>query len=140
VKRRALGRGRLLIVIGALVTLIGLVPTWWVLGGTVTIRQSGNGFSGVGIIIFLAALAALAVVTLPYARRDGESGLDTPAVYAFLALAAIVAFLWRAYEIYQLGGLGLPPASLGLWLTGVGLLVIVWGVGEVLTEKPPSTY
>ena len=139
-KRRALGRGRLLIVIGALVTLIGLVPTWWVLGGTVTIRQSGNGFSGVGIVIFLASLALLAVVTLPYARRDGESSLDVPLVYVLLAFAAIAAFLWRAYEIYLTGGLGLPPSSLGVWLTAAGLLVTAWGVGEVLVEKPPPTY
>ena len=138
-KRRALGRGRLLIVIGALVTLVGLVPTWWVLGGTVTTRQSGNGFSGVGIVIFLTALALLAVVTLPYARRDGESSLDTPLVYVILAVAAIAAFLWRAYEIFQIGALGLPPASLGVWLTGIGLLVVAWGVGDVFTEKPPST-
>ena len=139
-KRRALGRGRLLIVIGSLITLAGLVPTWWVLGGTVTLRQSGNGFSGVGIVIFLAALALLAVVTLPYARRDGESALDTPGVYVLLALAAIAAFVWRAYEIYQIGGLGLPPSSLGVWVTAIGLLVVGWGVGEIFTEKPPTTY
>ena len=139
-KRRALGRGRLLIVVGALITLVGLVPTWWMLGGTVTMRQSGNGFSGVGIVIFLAALAMLAVVTLPYARRDGESTLDTPAVYVLLAFAAIATFLWRAYEIYQIGGLGLPPASLGVWITAAGLLVVTWGVGEVFTEKAPPTY
>ena len=139
-KRRALGRGRLLMVIGALITLVGLVPTWWVLGGTVTLRQSGNGFSGVGIVIFLAALALLAVVTLPYARRDGESALDAPSVYVFLAFAAIAAFAWRAYEIYQTGALGLPPASLGVWVTAVGLLIVAWGVGEVFVEKPPPTY
>lgn len=139
-KRRALGRGRLLIVIGALVTLVGLVPTWWVLGGTVTMRQSGNGFSGVGIVIFLACLALLAVVTLPYARRDGESSLDTPPVYVLLAFAAIAAFVWRAYEIYRIGALALPPSSLGAWITAAGLLVVAWGVAEVFTERPPSTY
>jgi hypothetical protein len=140
VKRRALGRGRLLIIVGALITLVGLIPTWWMLGGTVTLRQSGNGFSGVGIVIFLAALALLFVITLPYARRDGESALDTPLVYVALATVAIGAFVWRAYEIFQVGGLGLPPASIGVWVTAIGLLVVVWGVGDVFTEKPPSTY
>ena len=139
-KRRALGRGRLLIVIGALTTVVGLIPTWWVLGGMVTTRQSGNGFTGVGIVIFLAALALLAVVTLPYARRDGESALDTPLVYMAIAAIAVGAFLWRAYEILQFGGLGLPPASPGVWVTGIGLLIVAWGVGDVFTEKPPSTY
>jgi hypothetical protein len=94
----------------------------------------------VGIVIFLAALAMLAVVTLPYARRDGESSLDTPLVYVSLAFAAIAAFLWRAYEIFQTGGLGLPPSSIGVWLTAAGLLVVAWGVGETFVEKPPSTY
>ena len=112
-KRRALGRGRLLIVLGALITLVGLIPTWWVLGGTVTIRQSGNGFTGVGIVIFLAALALLAVVTLPYARRDGKSTLDTPLVYVAIAAIAVGAFLWRAYEILQFGGLVCRPRPLG---------------------------
>jgi hypothetical protein len=140
VKRRALGRGRLLIVIGALITVVGLVPTWWTLGGTVTIRQSGNGFTGVGIVIFLAALALIAVVTLPYARRDGESSLDTPGVYVALAFAAIAAFVWRGYEIYQFGGLGLPPASAGFWITALGLLIVIFGVADVFTEKPRPTY
>ena len=138
--RRALGRGRLLIVTGALITLLGLIPTWWTLGGTVTQRQSGNGFEGPGILIFLAALGLMAVVTLPFASRNGDSALDRSATYVVLALVAIGAFLWRGYEIVQFGGLGLPPASIGLWLTGAGLLVVAWGVGEVVTENPRSSY
>ena len=137
-KRRALGRGRLLVIIGAVITLAGLVPTWWVLGGTVTMRESGNGLQGVGIVIFLAALGLLAVITLPYANREGESRFDRPAVYVALAGAAIAAFAWRAYDIFQFGGLGLPPASLGVWVTDLGLLVVTWGVADVFTEKPPA--
>ena len=136
--RRALGRGRLLVVIGALLTLVGLVPQWWALGGTVTTRQSGNGFEGVGIIIFLAALALLALVTLPFASREGNSALDRPSAYVVLAMTAIAAFLLRVYQISQFGGLGLPPGSIGLWISGAGLLIVAWGVGEVLTEKPQA--
>jgi hypothetical protein len=140
VTRRALGRGRVLIVIGAIVTLVGLVPSWWMLGGTVTLRESGNGFEGVGILIFLAALGLLAVVTLPFATRDGESALDRPLVYAILAVVAIGAFVWRVFEISRFSGLDLPPGSLGMWITGAGLIVVAWGAAEVLIEKPPASY
>lgn len=138
--RRALGRGRLLVVVGAVTALIGMIPPWWSVGGSVTQTQSGNGFEGTGILVFLSALGLLALVTLPFASRDGESALDRPAVYAAAAIAAIGAFLYRVYEISQFGGLGLPTQSLGLWVTGAGLLLVAWGVGDILTEKSPTIY
>ena len=136
--RRALGRGRILVALGALVSLFGLFPAWWSLVRTNAIALSGNGLEGVGIVIFLAALALLALITLPYATRDGESPLDRPAGYVLLALLAIGAFLFRVYEISQAATLGLPMEAPGLWLTGVGLLIIVWGVADMLTERPPT--
>jgi hypothetical protein len=30
----------------------------------------------------------------------------------------------------------LPFDAPGLWLTGAGLLLVAWGVGEILTERP----
>ena len=136
--RRALGRGKLLVVCGAIAALAGLVLPWWVVARTGVAALSGNGFQGAGIIVFLAALALLAVVTMPFASRDGESALDRPAVYAVVAIAAIGAFLFRVYEISQFGGLGLPTESLGLWITGAGLLLIAWGVGDILTDRSPQ--
>jgi hypothetical protein len=136
--RRALGRGRLLVVLGALVALAGMVPAWWRLARTNALALSGNGLEGAGIIIFLAALALLAVVTLPYATRDGNSALDRPASYVLLALLAVGAFLFRAFEISRFAALGLPTEAPGLWLTGLGLVVVVWGVADLLTERPPT--
>ena len=136
--RRALGRGRLLVVLGALVTLAGMVPAWWKLARTNAPALSGSGLEGAGIIVFLAALALLAVVTLPYATRDGDSSLDRPVSYVLLGLVAIGAFLFRVFEISRFTNLGLPQEAPGLWLSGLGLLIVVWGVADVLGERPPT--
>jgi hypothetical protein len=139
VTRRALGRGRLLIVLGSVAALVGMFLPWWVVDRTNLVDLSGNGFEGIGIFVFLAALLLLALVTLPFATRDGESGLDRPIVYVVVALAALGSFLWRVFEISQFGGLALTQVF-GLWVTGAGLLLIVWGVADILTERPPATY
>jgi hypothetical protein len=139
VTRRALGRGRFLVVIGSIATLVGMVPPWWVVERTGQASLSGNGFDGAGLIVFLAALALLAIVVMPFASRDGESALDSGPVYIVVALVAIGAFLWRLYEIVQFGGL-VPAQTIGLWITGAGLLVVAWGVGDILTERSPTTY
>ena len=136
--RRALGRGRLLVVLGASVTLVGMVPAWWRLARTNAPALSGSGLEGAGIIIFLTALALLAVVTLPYATRDGISSLDRPASYVLLGLMAIGAFLFRIFEISRFTNLGQPLEAPGLWLSGLGLLIVVWGVADLLSERPPA--
>jgi hypothetical protein len=138
--RRALGRGRLLVVIGALITLAGMIPSWWKLPRTNATALSGNGLEGAGIIIFLGALALIAVVVLPYATRAGDSSLDRPASYVLLALIAVGAFLFRMFEISRFTSLGLPTEALGMWLSGLGLVIVVWGVADLLTEKPPAIY
>lgn len=134
--RRALGRGRWLIALGSLVCIIGIVPAWWRIARTNAEALSGNGLEGVGIVVFLSSLAMLAVITLPYASRHGDSSLDRPAAFVLLAGMATAAFLMRIYEIITFNALGLPFEAPGLWLTGAGLLLVAWGVGEILTERP----
>ena len=136
--RRALGRGRILVALGALVSLAGMLLPWWTLTRTNTSALTGNGLEGAGIVVFLADLALLALITLPYATRDGASPLDRPAGYVLLALLAIGSFLFRVYEISRFAALGLPQETPGLWLTGAGLLILTWGVGDLLTERPPT--
>ena len=132
--RRALGRGRFLVVVGSLTALVGMVAPWWVVERTGQAALSGNGFEGAGLLVFLAALALLFVVVLPFASRDGESPLDRAPMYIVLALVAVAAYLWRVYEIYQFGGI-VPTQTIGLWITGAGLVILVWGVGDILTER-----
>ena len=138
--RRALGRGRLLVVSGAIASLAGMFLPWWVVARTGLSPLSGNGFQGAGIVVFLCVLGLLALVTLPFASRDGESALDRPAAYVAIAAGAIGAFLFRVYEISQFGGLGQPTQLLGLLITGAGLLILAWGVGDILTERPRLNY
>jgi hypothetical protein len=135
--RRALGRGRFLVVVGSLTALVGMVPPWWVVERTGQAALSGNGFEGAGLLVFLAALALLFVVVLPFASRDGESPLDRAPMYIVLALVAVAAYLWRVYEIYQFAGI-VPTQTIGLWITGAGLIILVWGVGDILSEKPSA--
>jgi hypothetical protein len=137
--RRALGRGRFLVIVGSLVTLAGMVPVWWVIERTGLPSITGNGFEGAGLVVFLCCLAMLAVIVLPFASRDRDSALDRAPVYFILLIAAAGAYLWRIYEIVQIGGL-VPTQTIGLWVTGGGLLIIAWGVGDIWTEKPRDAW
>jgi hypothetical protein len=137
--RRALGRGRLLVGIGAIVTVAGLIPLWWAVERTGGVPISGNGLQGAGIVIFLSAMAMLAVIVLPATTRDGDSAVDRPVTYVVLALLAVGAYLLRLYEISAFASLGLPLDAPGLWMTGVGLAIIAWGVAEIVVERPPES-
>ena len=136
--RRALGRGRLLVVIGALASLAGLVPPWWLVQRTNLPDLSANGVQGIGVVIFLAALTLMAIVVLPFATRDGTSSLDKPLVYGLIAVVAIAAYAWKLFEISQAAGIGLPTQAPGLWVTGAGLAIVAWGVGLIVTDRPPE--
>ena len=127
---------------GALVTLIGCVPAWWTVGGTVTQAQSGNAFAfpGTGIVVFLAAIALIGVVVIPYATRDGEAGVDRPLVYGALLVVALGALVLEVLRISGFGGLGLPDRAAGLWLAAVGLAIVALGLVDLLTERPPARY
>jgi hypothetical protein len=140
VTRRSLGRGRLVVVLGALIVLAGSLPAWWTIGGTVTEAQSGNAFDfpASGILVFLAAVVMLFVVVLPYATRDGEVGIDRPLIYGLLILVAVGAFAVRVYQIAGFDGLGLPDQAPGLYITAAGLLVLGWSLVELIAERPAA--
>jgi hypothetical protein len=130
-----------LIVVGALAALVGLVPTWWIVQRTALPDLSGNGLQGpFGVAVFLSCLALLALVTMPFASRSGESSLDRPAAYVVLTVVAILGFGWRLYEISQFAGVPMPTSSPGIYITGLGLLVVAWGVGEILTDRRARDY
>jgi hypothetical protein len=138
VTRRSIGRARLIVSLGATLILAGSLPAWWTVGGRVTEALSGNAFDdgSVAIVVFLAAVALLFIVVLPFATRDGEAGVDRPLSYGLVWLAAIVAFGARLYQINEFGGLGLPDRSPGLWLTALGLVIVAGGVVDMLGERP----
>jgi hypothetical protein len=139
VKPRGIGRARLVMAAGALLTAAGCFLPWWSVGGTVTEQHTGNAFDSVpGMLVFATALAIVAVMVLPYATRSRYSPFDRRAVYVLLLALAVVAFIARLVQISapDFGGLGLPQVIPGAWITGAGLVIVLFGVIELFSEPP----
>ena len=134
--RRGMGRGRFLVAVGALVTLIGCFPPWYRAGGDVLPALTGNAFEGAGILVFVAAVALLALILLPYAAGDERMSLDRGAVFLVAAGVGVAGFLLRLLQMTDRPGIGPPDRSPGLRLAGLGLAIVGWGVAEILSERP----
>jgi hypothetical protein len=142
--RRGLGRGRAMIGIGAVLAIIGLVLPWWTaFGGDSGLpTQTGNGFDGAGIAVFVASIGLLALLVLPYASNSGSSSLDRPIVFALLGGVAVAGLVIQLVQLWTGGSLDPWPLDQGpgMWLCILGVVLIAWGVGEVVSEgvpKPP---
>jgi hypothetical protein len=124
--RYPLGRGRWIATASAVVMLIGCVLPWYTAGGQVGNLPAitGNAFESSGILVFLVALATLALVTLPYAAGDRPVGLDRWPPYLVLFAVGLIGLLVRVVDLYGRGVLGLPDRSPGLWLAAVGLILL----------------
>jgi hypothetical protein len=125
------------VAIGALLTAMGCFLPWWSVGGTVTALHSGNAFDSVlGTLVFASALAMIAVMVIPYASRDRYSPLDRFAVYLLLFVVSAAAFATRMYQISlpNFAGLGLPQTIPGAWITGAGLVVVLFGLFELFSD------
>jgi hypothetical protein len=138
--RRPVGRSRRLAAIGALVVLVGCFLPWWTLGGNLGLPQlSGTAFEGMGIVVFAAAIATLALVTLPYASERPVSA-DRWTSYAVITGIAWLAFLYRIVELASLPAFSFAePADivtkiLGLWVSGIGLAILARATYEMLQE------
>jgi hypothetical protein len=138
--RRGLGRGRLLVGIGATVVLVAMVLPWLKVGGVLEglTLEERNGFDGAGIGVFIPAVLLLAVLTLPYASRNERSALDRPITFLILAGVTVVAYVLRIVQLWGMSALALPDRVPGLWLGGVGVLLVAWGAAEILAEPSPS--
>ena len=139
--RRPVGRSRLLAAIGALVTLAGCFLPWWTRGGgpdSLT-TLSGTAFEGMGIVVFAAAIATLALVTLPYASERPVAA-DRWSSYALIAAAGWLAFGYRVVELGSIRALSFAePADVvanipGLWLVLIGLIILARATYEMLGE------
>jgi hypothetical protein len=137
--RRPLGRGRLIAGISATLILAGSVLPWFRAGGSDGIPPiEGNAFEGPGILVFLSALATLALVALPYASGDRPVALDRWWAYAAVAVVAAVALVVRVAAIAsEAGGLAamLPDRAPGLWLTAVGVLGLLFAAADMYGER-----
>ena len=138
--RRSLGRGRWVAAVSAIVIVVGCVLPWFRAGGAEGIPAlEGNGFFGTGILSFLAALATLALVALPYAMGDRPVAVDRWWVYAALAVTAALGLLLRSVGIaLDSGGFGtmLPDRAPGVWLAVAGVVGLAFATAELYGARP----
>jgi len=137
--RRPLGRDRIAAAISSVLILVGCALPWFRAGGSDGIPPiTGNAFAGPGILVFLAALATLALVALPYAAGDRPVALDRWWAYATLAIVAAVALVVRVVAIAsEAGGLAamLPDRAPGLWLAAVGVLGLLFSAADMYGRR-----
>jgi hypothetical protein len=137
--RHPLGRGRFIAGVSAVLVLVGCALPWFRAGGSDGIPPiQGNAFEGPGILVFLAALATLALVALPYAAGDRPVAYDRWWAYAAVAAVAAVALVVRVIAIAsEAGGLAtmLPDRAPGLWLTAIGVLGMLFAAADMYGQR-----
>jgi hypothetical protein len=138
--RRPVGRARILAAAGAVVVLVGCVLRWWRVGGSGGLPElGGNAFEGMGIVVFVVALAVIAVVTLPYAT-DRPVGADRWPAYAILAVLGWLALFVRVVDLVVLRAFSFrQPTDVltngpGLWIAGIGLAMLARAAYDMYRE------
>lgn len=138
--RRPIARSRRLSGIGAAIATVGCFLPWWTRGGTIGLPAlSGTAFESTGIVVFAAAIATLALLTLPYATERPVSA-DRWTSYALITAVAWLAFLYRILQLMGLGAFSFAqPTDIvvaipGLWLVIIGLGAMTRATYEMLSE------
>lgn len=138
--RRPVGRSRLLAAVGATIALVGCFLPWWTVGGKNGLPVlSGTGFESLGVLVFAAAIATLALVTLPYASERPVPA-DRWSSYAIIAAVGWLGLAYRVVDLAMLRAFSFDePADVvthipGLWLAGIGLAILARATYEMLQE------
>ncbi|HZM73173.1 MAG TPA: hypothetical protein VFC71_07320 [Candidatus Polarisedimenticolia bacterium] len=138
--RRPLGRARTLVAIAAVALLAGCLLPWWTIGGDGGLPiRSGNAFDGTGILVFLAAVASLALLTLPYAA-ERPIGADRWPAYTLLVVLGWIGYVWRVVDLGTSGAFTFHDPSEaftrmpGLWVVGIALAVLSRAAYDVASE------
>jgi hypothetical protein len=135
--RRGLGRGRSLIAIGAVMTILSMPLAWLKVGGVVLSAETASGFEGAGVLVFVACVAMLALIVLPYATRHRRTSLDRRISYLACWSLAMAGMVSTVARLLGTEGSRLTPAEApGLWLAVAGMAVVTWGLLELLAERP----
>jgi hypothetical protein len=127
-----------LIAIGAVIAIIGMPFPWFTVGGEVLTAYSQNGFQGAGVLVFLASVGLLALIVLPYTNKTGRSSIERPAAYLALLLVGLTGLALEVIGALNESRLGMPDRALGLWLAGIGMIIVTWGVAELFAEQQSS--
>jgi hypothetical protein len=140
--RRPVGQSRILAAVGAAVALVGCVLPWWTAGGgpDQLTATGGNAFDSTGILVFAAAIATLALVTLPYASERPVNA-DRWQSYGLIAAIGWIGFLYRMLDLVLAGEFFTftQPIEVltripGLWLAGVGLVILARATYDMAHE------
>jgi hypothetical protein len=133
--RRPLGSGRRLAFLGAFAVLVGCLLPWYTVGGDGGLPATVyRAFDGTGIASFLAALATIALIALPYAAGGRPVGVDRGIVFgllAGLAIAGIVLWVPGVLEVPE--GL-LPDRAYGFWIAAVGSIIMGRAAYDIALE------
>jgi hypothetical protein len=135
--RRPLGNGRRLAFLAAIVLLVGCLLPWYTVGGDGGLPPSVyRAFDGSGIAAFMAALATIALIALPYAAGERPVAVDRGLAFGLLAamgLAGVV--LWIPGLLVAPEGL-LPDRAYGYWISVVGAILLGRAAYDIMLEPP----
>ena len=138
-QRRPVGRGRWIATVSAILIIVGCVLPWYRAGSSVGITPvEVNAFQGAGILVFLAALATLALVSLPFAMGDAPVAIDRWWAYALIAGIATLGLMLRVVDTLSIdGGLGmmLPDRGPGTWVTAAGVIGLIFATAEIYGSR-----
>lgn len=139
--RRPLGTGRTLAAIAGVGIVLGCWLPWWRVGGDAGLPVlGGNAFDGSGILVFIAGLATLFLVALPYAVGDRPTPIDRTVTYGLLAILGWFGLGWRIVDLLLHDAFQFSePAQVftngpGLWVAGLGLAVLSRAVYQMARE------
>jgi hypothetical protein len=147
-------RGHWLVAIGAIVIVGASMLQWWQIGGGPgeLPKTTGIGISdGRVFLMFLASVASLLLVTLPFASEKPIS-IDHPLSYLILFGLLGTGYLLRLISLAKIQftpgpsfGQGSlvpwpPQQGVGFWLAAVGLVLFARGVFEVFEERSRRLY
>jgi len=135
-------RFRIPILLGSILMVGAAFLPWWQVGGErvsgVELPAFGGiGLDGPGVVIFGAAIVALALLDIGYARGRWGFALDVPGAYLLLGLAAAAAVVWRGWELWSVAYLPLPQTSPGLIVAVVGVGLLLYGAGTGVGTRRP---
>lgn len=125
----------MLAVAGAVVVLVGTLLPWYAFraeAGLPAIEL--RAFDGSGVLAFIAALATLALVALPYAAGERPVSADRGLAYLLLvAVAGIGVLMWPLQVMDDVSGLA-PARAVGWWIAVIGIAVLARGAFEIQRE------
>jgi hypothetical protein len=136
--RRSLGNGRRLAAVGSIIVVVGCLLPWyvWGVGSDALPTVEVRAFSSTGIVAFVAALATLALITLPYAS-ERPVGVDRGLFFWLLAIAALAGVFLMPFTVEGLLGSPeglLPDRAYGWWISAVGAIVMARAAFEISRE------